>query len=181
MNYFTASLLALFLLPAAALFSQDFVVKDRVLVKYRGMERVVEIPESLGVNRIGERAFAGTLVDSVWIPPGVDTIEAQAFSNCTFLKTVRLPNTLTTIGYRAFFNCSFLEVINIPRSLRYIESGAFYNCRSLRSLDMPDALKRIGPRAFSGCFGLESLSVSRRTQIGDHAFMGVPCKISYKD
>ena len=159
----------------------DFVVKDKVLVKYRGHGRNVVIPPNLGINRIGERAFAGNSITVVVIPMGVGYIDERAFMGCSFLKAVTLPNTLITLGRRAFFNCYMLETINIPRSLVTIEDGVFYNCRSLKEMDIPDTLKRLGSRAFSGCLGMEKLSVSRRTVLGQHVFMGVTCDIIYKD
>jgi hypothetical protein len=163
--------------PTAA----DFIVKDKVLVKYRGYDRDVVIPPRLGINRIGERAFAGTSIISVVIPMGVGYIDERAFMGCSFLKAITLPNTLITLGRRAFFNCYMLETINIPRSLVAIEDGVFYNCRSLKEMDIPDTLKKLGARAFSGCLGMEKISVSRRTELGQHVFMGVPCTINYKD
>jgi hypothetical protein len=177
--------LSLFFFLGVSVFCQsfpDFEVKDRVLVKYRGRDEAVIIPERLGINRIGERAFAGNMLKLVKIPVGVDVIENYAFAGCSFLREVFLPNTVSVIGYRAFFNCAVLETVNMPYSLRNIEGGAFFNCRSIRVMDMPATLRSIGSRAFSGCTGLESLRLSRRTRVGEHAFMGVPPgKISYKD
>jgi len=160
----------------------DYIVRDRVLIRYNGRAQNVVIPPRLGINRIGERAFAGTIVQSVVIPMGVAYIDERAFMGCSSLKSVSLPNTMIRIGYRAFFNCFLLERINIPRSLHTIEEGAFYNCRSLKVIDLPDTLRSLGSRAFSGCIGLEQISVSRRTQLGQHPFMGVRREaISYKD
>jgi hypothetical protein len=177
--------LPLLLVLGVSVFCQtfpDFEVQGRVLVKYRGRDEVVIVPESLGINRIGERAFAGNMLKSVKIPAGVDVIENRAFAGCSFLREVFLPNTVSVIGYRAFFNCAVLETVNMPYSLRVIEGGAFFNCRSIRVMDMPSTLRSIGPRAFSGCTGFEVLRLSRRTRVGEHAFMGiVPDKISYKD
>jgi hypothetical protein len=159
----------------------DFIVKDRVLVKYRGMERDVVIPAQLGIDRIGERAFAGAFIYTVTVPMGVASVDERAFAGCSFLKAVSLPNTLVQLGRRAFFNCLLLEQINMPISLLVIGDGAFFNCRSLREIDIPGSLKSIGSRAFSGCTGLENLSLSRRTKLGEHPFMGVRCPITYKD
>ncbi|MDR2702414.1 MAG: leucine-rich repeat domain-containing protein [Spirochaetaceae bacterium] len=177
-------IIALFLCPFL-LFAQDYqadyVVKDKVLVKYRGVSRNVVIPPKLGINRIGVRAFANTPVQSVVIPMGVGFIDERAFMGCSFLKDVTLPNTLANLGRRAFFNCSMLENINIPRSLLVIEDGAFFNCRSLKEIDIPDTLKSLGSRAFSGCLGLEKVSLSRRTKLGEHPFMGVSCQITFRE
>jgi hypothetical protein len=178
---FFCALLLRCLCLTAQVSETDFVVKDRVLVKYKGVERNVVIPPGLDINRIGQRAFAGTSINSVVIPMGVGYVDERAFMGCSFLKTVRLPNTLISLGRRAFFNCFLLETINMPRSLVSIEDGVFYNCRSLREIDIPDTLKRLGSGAFSGCLGMEKLSVSKRTALGKNPFMGVPCAISYKD
>ena len=176
----------IFIIGGALLAAQDteadFVVQDRVLVKYRGTGLDVVIPPKLGINRIGRRAFMGASINSVVIPIGVGYIDEQAFMACSFLKAVTLPNTLITLGRRAFFNCSMLESINIPRSLVTIEEGAFLNCRSLKEIDIPDTLVSLGSRAFSGCFGIEKLSVSKRTRLGEHPFMGVrPEAVIYKN
>ncbi|GHV84791.1 hypothetical protein AGMMS50230_03990 [Spirochaetia bacterium] len=160
----------------------DYVVENKVLVKYRGHETDVVIPPRLGIDRIGPRAFAGVPVNSVIIPMGVGFIDERAFMGCSFLKTVRLPNTLSTLGRRVFFNCFMLETINIPRSLRSIEDGAFFNCRSLKEMDLPGTLRSLGSRAFSGCAAIQKLSLSRRTTLGQNPFMGVPPQaITWKD
>ncbi|MDR0447896.1 MAG: leucine-rich repeat domain-containing protein [Treponema sp.] len=85
------------------------------------------------------------------------------------------------MGRRAFFNCTLLENINVPRSLVSIEDGAFYNCRSLKEMIIPDTLRRLGSRAFSGCIGMEKLSISRRTKLGEHPFMGISGTITFRD
>jgi hypothetical protein len=172
---------SLFLPVRLAAQESDFLVQNRVLVKYQGLDRDVIIPPKLGIDRIGEKAFAGMLVNTVTLPIGIAYIDEQAFAGCTFLKQVSLPNTLVGLGRRAFFNCVFLERINIPQSLIAIGDGAFFNCRSLTEINIPDTLKTLGSRAFAGCIGLQTLSLSRRTKQGTHPFMGVRCSITYKD
>jgi len=180
-RFFVFLLILLPVLLAAQVTQDDFVVKNKVLVKYRGAANDVIIPPKLGINRIGAKAFAQKPITSVVIPMGVGAIDEQAFSGCSFLKTVTLPNTLAALGRRAFFNCFLLENINIPISLLVIEEGAFFNCRGLKEIAIPDTVKSLGSRAFSGCLGLEKLSVSRRTKMGASPFMGVSCEITYRD
>jgi hypothetical protein len=178
------SFLTGFLLSAVLLAAQtpsDFVVKDGVLVKYRGAVQHVLIPSTLGLDRIGERAFAGTPVTFVKVPLGIAFIDDRAFAGCFFLTEVSLPNTLSAIGRRAFFNCVLLEKVNIPSSLISIGDGAFLNCQSLLEMDIPDTLRSIGSRAFSGCAGLQKFSLSRRTKLGEYALMGLRCQVEYKD
>ncbi|MDR2313372.1 MAG: leucine-rich repeat domain-containing protein [Spirochaetaceae bacterium] len=159
----------------------DFEIRNRVLVKYRGMGGEVLIPPTLKIDRIGRRAFAGAPVKALTIPLGVGFIDEQAFAECSFLETVSLPNTLIRIGEKAFFNCLSLKQINWPISLLTIEDRAFFNCRSMENLVLPGVLKYIGSNAFSGCIGLRTLSLSRRTGLGRHPFIGVRCEITYRD
>ncbi|MDR0600451.1 MAG: leucine-rich repeat domain-containing protein [Treponema sp.] len=168
-------------LPAQEAGPEDFLVRDRVLVKYRGTAREVVIPPTLGIDRVGQKAFAGAPVSSVTVPMGVAVIDERAFAGCGFLKTVSLPSTLTVLGRRAFFNCVQLERVNIPIGLVSIEEGAFFNCLGLKEMALPPSVKTLGSRAFSGCFGLERLSLSRRTRLGERPFMGVRCEITWRD
>lgn len=161
--------------------ADDFEIRNRVLIKYRGIGGEVLIPPTLKIDRIGRRAFAGSPVKTLAIPMGVGFIDEQAFAGCSFLETVSLPNTLVRIGEKAFFNCVSLKQVNWPISLLTIEDGAFFNCRSIEELILPGVLTYIGSSAFSGCVGLKTLSLSRRTVLGRHPFMGVQCGITYRD
>ena len=52
----------------------EFIIKDNVLIAYRGDERDVVIPD--GITAIGERAFQYfTELQSVSIPNGVTSID----------------------------------------------------------------------------------------------------------
>ena len=60
---------------------QDFVIKEGVLDKYKGLGGDVAIPE--GVTEIGNMAFYGCAnLTSVTIPEVVTKIENKAFSGC---------------------------------------------------------------------------------------------------
>ncbi len=92
----------------------DFVVINHTLVKYRGKEATVTIPDHITV--IGERAFENcTYMSQVNIPTGVKSIEIYAFYGCTSLMEIILPDSVTNIGSYAFANCSNLSNIRLPK------------------------------------------------------------------
>lgn len=94
-----------------------FEIKDGVLVKYTGSDKVVNIPEN--VHTISKEAFielnflGGVLrtqytrfqyLESVYIPDSVQTIEESAFAGCKSLKSVSMPERFK--GINAFVGCS---------------------------------------------------------------------------
>lgn len=70
---------------------------------------------------------------------------------CSALESVILPNRLETIDSNAFFNCTNLKNIDIPNSnyLRTIENNAFAGCSSLEEILLPTSLQEIGQNVFS--------------------------------
>ena len=89
-----------------------------------------------GIEKIGNRWFAGSDIESVTIPASARKIQADAFSCCRGLAKVEFEQT-----------GSLLKVIG---------KEAFYGCSSLRTIDLPNGLEEIGFRAFRET-GLESI------------------------
>ena len=91
----------------------------------------IEIPaqiEGADVVAIGEAAFVGVDVTSVFFPNTVVAIGDMAFYTCTGLTEVVLPDNLTTIGMMAFSECSELVSVTIPYLVSEIADDAFDNC-----------------------------------------------------
>ena len=101
--------------------------------------------------------FAGdTLLASITVPEGIESIPAMAFDGSSYLLTVSLPSTLKTISSSAFRGCSSLTQLDFPNGLVSIEDNAFASCSSLVSADLPDTVENIGWRAFYHCTSLTS-------------------------
>ena len=86
------------------------------------------------VTTIGNKAFGGCSLASIYIPNSVTTIGELAFFHCSSLASVNIPNSVTTIGEEAFWWCSSLASIYIPNSVTTIGAGAFAPCHSLASI-----------------------------------------------
>ena len=125
---------------------KDFVIKNGVLVRYKGDDPHVEIPE--GVTCIGEDAFASKAIQTVNMPDTITKIGWRAFKECKCLSEVNLSKGLTSIGIDAFAYCSSLTELNIPEGVTSIGNGAFSDCYALSKVSLPDSVMKIGNRAF---------------------------------
>ena len=146
---------------------------------FKGVKQVV-----LGdaVESIHSRAGAkGSLfrnnisLETINIPPLVESIPANAFSGCKSLKSVDISeeSILRTIGNNAFAGDSALVSIgHLPYTLEGLGDGAFQSCAKLRGdIVIPDGVSRIGENTFDGCLMLTGMSLPAAiTEIGDEAF-----------
>lgn len=81
--------------------SNDFLIKNGILIKYNG---------------------AG---GNVVIPDGVTSIAWDAFEGCNNVTGVTIPEGVEIIEENTFYHCENLQNISLPESLKKIEGGAF--------------------------------------------------------
>lgn len=106
----------------------------------------------------------------VSIPETVETIGANAFTNCKKLYSVAIGTGVKSIGKSAFSGCVALTSVNI-RNTEYLGDMAFYGCESLEWFSCGTALKHIGTRALWNAKKLNYLKFSPTLEtIGDYAF-----------
>ena len=171
----------------------DFEIKNGVLVKYRGNDTDVVIPDGVteigdyafngckslsnitipeGVKKIGNSAFAGcSSLKSITMPESVTSIRDFAFKECKALKNITIPEGVARIGEWAFEGCISLTNITIPRSVTSIERGAFRMCKSLKNITISKGVRKIGDGAFYGCGSLTNITIPKSAMsIGDYAF-----------
>lgn len=137
---------------------------------------VVVVPcylNSFPVTTIGKSAFSNkTMIRTLIICDGIETIEDYAFYNCNTIEKVELPDSLTYLS--GFVYCSNLKSIAIPDSVTSIGDYAFAECSMLTSITIENSVTSIGERAFSKCSGLTGKLVipNSVTSIGLAAFEG---------
>ena len=100
-------------------------------------------------------------------------IEANAFFNKRFLRTISMPNTIEWIGEQAFACCDMLTNVGFSSELVSVGAGAFADCWSLGSAHLPDTLTEIPAAMFTGCWLLREVTCSDKlTKIDRDAFWG---------
>lgn len=129
-----------------------FVIKDGVLVKYKGAGGDVVVPDS--VTSIGDRAFVGCdNLASVDLPASVTSLGVCVFDGCSSLTKIKLPEGVTSIGNSAFAECNNLASVDLPTSVTSLGVCAFDGCSSLKKIIIPDSVTFIDEYAISSIFG----------------------------
>lgn len=150
----------------------DFIIENGTLMKYKGKEPDVVIPDS--VTSIGEGAFCNCdSIVSITVPTGVVHVGVQAFENCRKLREILLPEGLLSIGTFAFNGCKKLKAINIPSSVKEVKWGAFRACESLEQVVFP-AEVQLSYHIFEGCNSLQSLVLPDGTTTDDVIHADIP-------
>ena len=122
--------------------------------KNRKIVTEVEIPST--VKSININAFSGfSSLKTLVLPSELETIGDNAFLNCTKITGLNLPNNLKVIGNYAFSNTGLTGTLNLPNGITSIGNFAFSKCRNLTgNLSIPDSVEYLGNNAFYNCSGL---------------------------
>ena len=142
-------------------------IRDYAFYCYKGLYSVV-FPKSL--TSVGEGAFQGCNIDSVFLYDNLNFVGNHAFHHCENLKTVCFSDGVSYIGNYAFYGCSSLNSINLPQSTIEIGTSAFEECEKLKSVNIP-GIQSIGDSCFKGCRVLSDIEFPPSlTYIGRECF-----------
>lgn len=134
----------------AAASASDFQTQGSTLVKYRGTEERVTIPDTVEV--VGESAFENNQkVQFVVIPKSVKCLDAYVFWGCNNLEEVVLGKGLTAVDEYSFAGCTGLKQITIPENIQSIDAQAFAGCVNLTDIYIPATVTGIAEDAFLNC------------------------------
>lgn len=134
----------------AAASASDFQTQGSTLVKYRGTEERVTIPDTVEV--VGESAFENNQkVQFVVIPKSVKRLDAYVFWGCNNLEEVVLGKGLTAVDEYLFAGCTGLKQITIPENIQSIDAQAFAGCVNLTDIYIPATVTGIAEDAFLNC------------------------------
>lgn len=137
-------------------------------------ESVVFNGKTLHVTNVSE-GFAenNPILTTLVISAKVDCISANAFKNCSQLKTVEISQS-KSIGNSTFENCEKLTSVILPENLLNVGSRVFAGCIALESIYLPSFLKVLGEGFFLNCTKLNNINISNVVVINPSAFSG--CK-----
>ena len=134
----------------AAASASDFQTQGSTLVKYRGTEERVTIPDTVEV--VGESAFENNQkVQFVVIPKSVKRLDAYVFWGCNNLEEVVLGKGLTAVDEYSFAGCTGLKQITIPENIQSIDAQAFAGCVNLTDIYIPATVTGFAEDAFLNC------------------------------
>ena len=134
----------------AAASASDFQTQGSTLVKYRGTEERVTIPDTVEV--VGESAFENNQkVQFVVIPKSVKRLDAYVFWGCNNLEEVVLGKGLAAVDEYSFAGCTGLKQITIPENIQSIDAQAFAGCVNLTDIYIPATVTGIAEDAFLNC------------------------------
>ena len=134
----------------AAASASDYQTQGSTLVKYRGTEERVTIPDTVEV--VGESAFENNQkVQFVVIPKSVKRLDAYVFWGCNNLEEVVLGKGLTAVDEYSFAGCTGLKQITIPENIQSIDAQAFAGCVNLTDIYIPATVTGIAEDAFLNC------------------------------
>ena len=138
------------------------------------------------IEEIGDYAYSGWKIDTLYIPKNVKTIGASPFNSCAYLHDVFIEDGDEPLEFNegiGFYgiqlnnlylgrnvsypeNCSpfsrnkeALRNLTLGSHVTEISDEQFVGCKNLTQIDFPKSLRIIGNQAFYGCEGLMSLSI----------------------
>ena len=102
--------------------------RGKIAVTVDPANAVYSSRDGMLLTKDGMRLLQGVSGD-VTVPPGVTSIDARAFYNCSGLTRVVIPNSVTNIGNYAFNACSNLGDVWMPKHLEgKLSANVFANC-----------------------------------------------------
>lgn len=90
------------------------------------------------IKSIGKRAFFYSKIQCINLPEGLETIDDEAFCECSDLELAELPSTVKHLGNKAFDKCGSITISALPESIETLGSSA------LEEIDFPETLECIG-------------------------------------
>ena len=91
---------------------------------FDGCEAITKLTLPQSLTGLGMRAFKGTAIEEIILPPKVTTLELNQFADCHSIKHIEVQGEVTEIPSGAFFPCSSLESVILPKSVKKIQYQA---------------------------------------------------------
>ena len=148
--------------------SNDFEIIGDELIRYKGKEDVVHIPD--GIVSIGASAFwNNTYVKEVVLPSTLERLGGDCFYYCTNLERVTIPEKVSIMGNNPFAGCPKLSLQN-KSPYFVLENGVLYDknrtnlihytiSKPDKKFTVPDTGICLGKHCFFACDSLEKIVI----------------------
>ena len=130
-----------------------------------------------GLLRIEDNAFAGTALESIFVPSSVSYIAGDAFANCQKLQEIEVSQdnkTFSSDGNDIVKDITTNKLL-VGSSSSVIADGITeigdyaFSGRNIATLSLPNSVRKIGTYAFENT-PLENANINHATVISDGAF-----------
>ena len=101
-----------------------------------------------------------SVVTSLAIPNGVESIPSFAFYQCRSITSLNIAGSVKSIGSSAFEDCTGMTSIYLSEGVESIGGSSFEGCSGLSTVFFPSSLTSIAINAFKNCSNLNTI-VSR--------------------
>lgn len=138
-------------------FSCFVVEKEEVLSGYRGLGRLVRIPE--GICRIEAEVFRDVLMlEEITIPDTVEYIGARAFHGTAWLKKQRAASPLVVVNHMLLDGSACRGEVVIQEDIRLVCGWAFAGGMGIESIRFLSDQVKVEAYAFRNCIYLKKMS-----------------------
>lgn len=106
----------------------SFVFENGTILLYRGEDRTVVIPETIGgepVKAIASGAFSNLSLHSLVLPSSLETVADGAFSGCT-IETLTLFDRIKAVSDASFSDCT-IHSLRVNAARLPVYSGSYYD------------------------------------------------------
>lgn len=86
----------------------------------------------------------------------VDDLNYGIFKDSSTLTSIDMPLGCQSIGANEFENCEYLKEFKPSDTLKNIGNYAFKNCKSLSSFTIPESVDTLGEGIFAGCENIDT-------------------------
>lgn len=105
--------------------------------------------------------------DNLILPETVETVKAESFSWCEYIKSVVFTGNIEYIETSAFTHCSALESIEFDKLNQvyiYVKDWAFSDCTELKTIKFGFGWYVIEDTAFNGCTKLSTIDFDEKME-----------------
>ena len=134
-----------------------YTIDGKTLVQYACGKEETEFTVPAGVETVGAKAFLWSVLKKVVVPSWVKRIEANAFSDNSFLEEIILSEGLEYIG-ESFTSQTAIKTLKIPKSVKTIVGGMI-DWQSLTYLELSEGVEAIENYAVGELASVENLIV----------------------
>ncbi|MBR6116172.1 MAG: leucine-rich repeat domain-containing protein [Paludibacteraceae bacterium] len=96
-------------------------------------------------------------LDTIVLPPALQTIGNYAFCYCSALRGVEIPSSVTLVARNSFEYCTSLKRFAFPEGITTVATDVLDGCTALEEVVIPSSVTTINADAFYNCSGLMAI------------------------